>query len=774
MSVSALMVSPLWKSAGWTILHLLWVNGLLGMAAALGRLWLRGARPDVRYACALAFFLALAIAPAGVFYHVYEPAPSIEQVERTPDLLTAPRPLNDSTSPGASPGKSVFGGSKSSSPRLRPQIATEHQGKLRSWLDVLAVSLPWIWLFGSPLTFGLLATGLVGAERLRGGCRHLSVGPVPFLCDRLANSLGLARVAVAVSDCLATPVLVGVIRPLILLPPAALTGWSVQQLEMVLLHELAHVRRCDNLVNLFQRVVESLLFFHPVVWWVSAWVRLEREHCCDDVVVVQTAQPRAYAEALAALGGVGVLKISRFGGVAMAEGELVKRVREVLKREERSMRLPKSIIGGAAALILTPMFLLVSYAQQNQPKPGRARAPSTVVEDNTPRFNTKAQPIAQMTELLAYNKSPNQQEEPKPANELNPGKFLRGFSLPSDSQAIVLDRSGELLVGGGGRLKDPVRIDKQKAIDVRKARARGLPSKQLDEEQNAWKNGETVGELRLISTRSGDDLRVFEGSFGVVFSVALSPDKKLVAAAGRTGGPVENGPKGGEVKLWEVATKRLRATLVGHTNWVGAVAFSPDGKLLATGGLDHTVKVWDVASGKEVTTLPRQTQDVGRVAFSPDGRLLFAAMRYGGGVKLWNTRDWTEQAELGDRADYWFDAVFSPDGKTLALSGGRRVGKDYDVGQVKLWNPATGEVRTLFNQSKYVYSASFSPDGRRLAAVVNDLTVVVWDLVEKNEITRIKRQICSSADQVFFLPTGNELLVTSIALRRVEIWKISH
>ena len=72
---------------------------------------------------------------------------------------------------------------------------------------------------------------------------------------------------------------------------------------MVLLHELAHVRRWDNLVNLLQRFVESLLFFHPVVWWLSGWVRLERELCCDRLVVERLGQPVAYAEMLVALSG---------------------------------------------------------------------------------------------------------------------------------------------------------------------------------------------------------------------------------------------------------------------------------------------------------------------------------------------------------------------------------------------------------------------------------------------------------------------------------------
>ena len=115
-------------------------------------------------------------------------------------------------------------------------------------------------------------------------------GDLARRCRALADTLGITwRVNVGICDRLAMPVLIGIVRPIILLPPAALDGWTVEQLEMVMLHELAHVQRWDNLVNLLQRFVESLLFFHPVVWWLSGWVRLERELCCDRLVVERSA-----------------------------------------------------------------------------------------------------------------------------------------------------------------------------------------------------------------------------------------------------------------------------------------------------------------------------------------------------------------------------------------------------------------------------------------------------------------------------------------------------
>ena len=162
------------------------------------------------------------------------------------------------------------------------------------------------------------------------------------LCQRLAASLKMKisrRVAVAVCDRIVSPILVGILRPLILLPAAALAGWDPQQLEMVLLHELVHVRRYDNLVNLMQRIIKSVLFFHPMVWVLSTWVRREREHCCDAAVVDHTRQPLAYAQLLVALAEQ-VSRRSPPGSSlhpqvvsSMAQQSLVGRIRRILKKE---------------------------------------------------------------------------------------------------------------------------------------------------------------------------------------------------------------------------------------------------------------------------------------------------------------------------------------------------------------------------------------------------------------------------------------------------------
>ncbi len=207
-------------------------------------------------------------------------------------------------------------------------------------LESCVAYLPWLWLIGTPLTFALLVSGVVGTRRLGRSSHAIDSDPIVELLAHLASSLRITRrVTVAVCDRIASPVLIGIIRPMILLPPAAITGWSPDELEMVLLHELAHVRRWDNFVNLLQRCVESLLFFHPAVWLISNWARREREACCDATVVARTNRPHAYAELLVALAAQLPRSVlfHPAASSAMAAGPLRSRIRQILKLEEDPM-----------------------------------------------------------------------------------------------------------------------------------------------------------------------------------------------------------------------------------------------------------------------------------------------------------------------------------------------------------------------------------------------------------------------------------------------------
>ena len=169
---------------------------------------------------------------------------------------------------------------------------------LDAWLSFVV----WGWLAGVTLLLARFAGGCWRVHRLRVAALAEAVSPWQAASERLAARLRLTvAFRVVESGLVDAPSVIGWMRPVILLPVAVLTNLAPIQIEAILAHELAHIRRRDYAVNLLQTVAETLLFYHPGVWWVSARVREEREHCCDDVAVEVCGEPTAYAAALAEL-----------------------------------------------------------------------------------------------------------------------------------------------------------------------------------------------------------------------------------------------------------------------------------------------------------------------------------------------------------------------------------------------------------------------------------------------------------------------------------------
>ena len=279
MTHIAAPLSPIMvQSLGWALLHFVWQGAAL--AAVLSVLMACCRRASTRYALGVGAMILLVAAPVITLLFLLPRAqPSVGWMSE-PSAATTLN-LAEATVGTASEAQAV----PQSQPRPNRLI----------WLVEL-------WFVGVGL-FSLRATGgFFLIERLRRrGIRPVS-SELLEMCRMLQRRLGIER---AVQFCetrlVAAPAVIGLFRPVVLLPVTALTGLSEAQLEAIIAHELAHIRRLDSFVNLFQVAAETLLFYHPAVWWVSRRIRAERENCCDDEAIRVCGDAVGYARALTLL-----------------------------------------------------------------------------------------------------------------------------------------------------------------------------------------------------------------------------------------------------------------------------------------------------------------------------------------------------------------------------------------------------------------------------------------------------------------------------------------
>jgi len=267
------------------------------------------------------------------------------------------------------------------------------------------------------------------------------------------------------------------------------------------------------------------------------------------------------------------------------------------------------------------------------------------------------------------------------------------------------------------------------------------------------------GEIKLWDTVNGQERATLKGHKDFVTSVAFSPDGKTLASASQDG----------TIKLWDAVSGQEQATLKGHTGEVYAVAFSPDGKTLASGGWKQ-IKLWDAHSGQERATLKGHTERVSSLAFSPDAKTL-ASGSWDKTVKLWDVVSARERATLQGHTGWVESVAFSPDGKALASSGqGPFEGQGKPShGEIKLWDAQTGQERTtLKGHVGAVVSVAFSPNGKTLASGGDDQMVKLWDLASGQERATLKGHT-AWVHCVTFSPDG-KTVASADWDRTVKLW----
>jgi GWxTD domain-containing protein len=324
IALENLVHTPLAQALGWTLFHSLWEGAaaavLLTVTLAVSR------SPRIRYAAAC-------LAMLGIF------AAFVVTLSRSmPEGFGTPATVIRNVVYASAGGQSL------------PEISVE----LR-----MAAALPWLtpfWIAGVILFHLRTITSwtIAGRLRRRGVCRAPDGWQERL--GRLRECVQVTRTVLLMETVLAqTPVVIGCLRPVILVPIGMLAGMPAGQIEAILIHELAHIRRRDYLANLLQMVVEGFLFYHPAVWWISSVIRAERENCCDDLVVAINGNAHEYATALTAL------EENRWAAnqaaLAANGGLLMKRIRRLLYPKESPRAFLMPVLSAGVLAIVTALAL---------------------------------------------------------------------------------------------------------------------------------------------------------------------------------------------------------------------------------------------------------------------------------------------------------------------------------------------------------------------------------------------------------------------------------
>jgi outer membrane protein assembly factor BamB len=277
--------------------------------------------------------------------------------------------------------------------------------------------------------------------------------------------------------------------------------------------------------------------------------------------------------------------------------------------------------------------------------------------------------------------------------------------------------------------------------------------------------GTWSGQVKLLELSTGKELPGPRPHNDWVCSVAFSLDGKLVASAGGSEfRPARNGGMtSGQVKLWDRAGGKELGPLTGHTSKVFSAAFSPDSKTLATGSADRTVRLWDVSTGKERLVLKGHTEAVSGVAFSPDGNTVFSASA-DRTVKLWNVATGEERGSLKGHEDEVLAVAVALDGKTLATGGA-----DWTV---RLWDVATAKERAVLKGHRgSVYGLAFSSDGKTLVTGGGDQTIKLWDVARAAERMTLRGH--RSGISAIALSPDDRTLATAGMDDAVRLWDLA-
>lgn len=351
---------------GWTLIHSTWLLLVIGQLFVFADALTRRASAKWRYRLSLCTMLLMATVPAAAMAYVvsttkvatavspsqFEPvsvvvpevSPSANLIAQVPETTTVSEAVDE---------LNVLKAQESNA----EQVIAQHQSESASWFVQVHTAIKsrlseivYAWLCGLAL-FGLRPViGLRQMSRLRRSGRSQLPTWVEDLGVETAQRFRMRVVEMSASTLVQVPTVVGFLRPVILLPGSMITGLNAEQLRAVIAHELAHVKRMDTFVRVFQVALETVFFYHPMVWWVSRRMNEEREHCCDDLAIQVTEDRLSYSRML--------LTVEELRGttpsmaVAASGGSLLSRIQRIVGTKPEDAPTPKLLVTLLALLVV--------------------------------------------------------------------------------------------------------------------------------------------------------------------------------------------------------------------------------------------------------------------------------------------------------------------------------------------------------------------------------------------------------------------------------------
>ncbi len=405
------------EAVGWFLVHSVWQGGVIAILLLLALNLLKGRSAQLRYYISYGALVLLLLASSVTFHkaliYSQEKAELKESIIRNPSYLI--EQIKET--------KQAF--------ELTPSPVSTNQIRLKrvKLRSALQVYFPWIvsvWVAGLIFYFLRVSGSILYLVRIRNAPRLLIDPEWRMKTTEFSYMLKIKRkIGIFLSENINMPITIGYLKPLVLLPASLLAGPPPEMIEAIIAHELAHIKRNDYLLNIFQTLIETLFFYHPGVWYISSRIRRERELACDDIAIGLTTDRVNYAKALA----FAQQTIFETGSLSLAFAPRKNSLLERIKRLNTKITMKTNLFEKlTAGFIILSAFLLLSF----------------MIDGKNSEFKNSNSPNPEATEALPQPKSfPEPGVSPVPDTHRKIVRFKHRADMEEiDSLVTVLHTHG--------------------------------------------------------------------------------------------------------------------------------------------------------------------------------------------------------------------------------------------------------------------------------------------------------------------------------------------